>query len=142
MRKHIRMECLYGGALWLLVTLGIELPLQAAELTVCLDNPPATGTVAFVLFDTANAFGDLRDPAKVVRRPLDGREVYRIENVSPVSMPCWSTTTRTGTVASTGTSWGYRRSPSGSQTATDPGGHPATAVPSSCCRKGSRVTST
>ena len=84
MLKHVRMESLYGGALYLLVTLGIELPLPAAELTVCLDNPPATGTVAFVLFDSANAFGDMRDPAKVVKcRLVASREVYRVENVPP-----------------------------------------------------------
>jgi outer membrane protein len=53
----------------------------AAELTISLDNPPATGIVAFVLFDSANTFGDLRDPAKVVRQPVDGRMVYRIENL-------------------------------------------------------------
>jgi outer membrane protein len=77
------MESLCRGALRLLVILGIGSPLRAAELTVCLDNPPATGTVAFALFDSANAFGDLRDPAKVVKFPLDSREVYRIEKVSP-----------------------------------------------------------
>ncbi|MCP4409631.1 MAG: DUF2141 domain-containing protein [Gammaproteobacteria bacterium] len=54
---------------------------SAAELTVRLDNPPATGTVAFLLFDSANAFADLRDPAKAVKQPLDGRKIYRIENV-------------------------------------------------------------
>ena len=35
----------------------------AAELIVRIDNPPASGMVALVLFDSANAFGDLRDPA-------------------------------------------------------------------------------
>ena len=56
---------------------------QAAELTVRLEEPPATGTVAFVLFDAANNFGDLRDPVRVVRRPLDGRPLYRIEDLPP-----------------------------------------------------------
>ena len=54
---------------------------NAAELTVSLDNPPGTGTVVFVLFDSANAFGDFRDPVRVLKRPLDGRAVYRIEHV-------------------------------------------------------------
>ena len=55
----------------------------AEELTVSIDNPPESGTVALVLFDSANSFGDLRDPAKVVRYELDGREKYRIEDVVP-----------------------------------------------------------
>ena len=56
---------------------------NTAEVTVSLDNPPSKGNVAFVLFDSANAFGDLRDPAKVVKYPLDGREVYRIQDITP-----------------------------------------------------------
>jgi outer membrane protein len=55
----------------------------AEELTVSIDNPPESGTVALVLFDSANSFGDLRDPAKVVRYELDGREKYCIEDVVP-----------------------------------------------------------
>jgi outer membrane protein len=57
------------------------LVVNAAELTVSLDNPPNTGTVIFVLFNSANTFGDLRDPAKVVKQPLDGRQVYHIDDV-------------------------------------------------------------
>lgn len=56
---------------------------MAAELIVRIDNPPASGTVAFVLFDSANTFGDLRDPALVVKHELDGREEYLIENIEP-----------------------------------------------------------
>ncbi len=55
----------------------------AAELTVSLDNPPASGVIVIQLFNSANAFGDLRDPVKVVRHTLDGREQYRIEDVDP-----------------------------------------------------------
>ena len=54
---------------------------NAAELAVSLVDPPATGTVVFMLFDSANTFGDLRNPAKVVKQSLDDRKVYRIENV-------------------------------------------------------------
>jgi outer membrane protein len=60
---------------------GWTLAANAAELTIHLDNPPPEGTVAFVLFDSANTFGDLRDPAMVVTLPLDGRDVYQIENI-------------------------------------------------------------
>ncbi len=56
---------------------------NAAELTLHIENPSPTGTVAFMLFDSANAFGDLRDPAIGVRLPLDGRENYRIEDIPP-----------------------------------------------------------
>ena len=55
----------------------------AAELTVRLNNAPSKGTVVFVLFNSANTFGDLRDPARVVKQQLDGREIYRIQNVPP-----------------------------------------------------------
>lgn len=54
---------------------------NAAELTVSLDNPPATGTIVFVLFDSSATFGDLRDPVKVLKQPLDGRQVYHIDDV-------------------------------------------------------------
>jgi outer membrane protein len=56
---------------------------NAAELIVHLEDQPPMGTVVFVLFDSANTFGDLRDPVKVVRRRLDGLSYYRIENVLP-----------------------------------------------------------
>ena len=61
----------------------IESPLLAAELSVRLENPPPGGNVQFVLFDSANTFGDLRDPVKVVKQPMDGRERYRIQNIPP-----------------------------------------------------------
>jgi len=66
-----------------LIFLGWSLAGNAAELTVRLDDPPAGGIVAFVLFDSANAFGDLRDPVKLVKHPLDGRDLYQIEDVPP-----------------------------------------------------------
>ena len=56
---------------------------DAAQVNVRLDNPPASGTVAFLLFDSANAFGDLRDPALVFKLPLDGRGQYELEDIPP-----------------------------------------------------------
>lgn len=53
----------------------------AADITVRIDNPPESGSVALVLFDSANTFGDLRDPFQVVIHELDGRDEYRIEDV-------------------------------------------------------------
>jgi outer membrane protein len=55
--------------------------LVAADITVRLDNPPESGSVALVLFNSANTFGDLRDPFRVDIHPLDGREEYLIEDV-------------------------------------------------------------
>ncbi len=60
---------------------GWSLAASAAELTIRLEEPPPSGTVAFVLFDSANTFGDLSDPSMVVKLPLDGRDVYLIENI-------------------------------------------------------------
>ena len=46
-----------------------------------IDNPPESGSVALVLFNSANTFGDLRDPFRVDIHPLDGRDEYIIEDV-------------------------------------------------------------
>jgi len=54
---------------------------NAAEMTVSLDNPPAGGEIVFVLYDSPNTFGDLRDPAKVVAQPVDGRQVFHIRDI-------------------------------------------------------------
>ena len=53
----------------------------AADVSVRLDNPPESGRVALVLFNSANTFGDLRDPFKVVIHDLDGRDEYIIDDV-------------------------------------------------------------
>jgi len=55
--------------------------LFAADITVRIDNPPESGNVALVLFNSANTFGDLRDPLRVDIHPLDGRDEYLIEDV-------------------------------------------------------------
>ena len=56
-------------------------PAHAAEIRVSLDNPPADGAVVFVLYDSPNTFGDLRDPVMTVTAELDGRDIYTITNV-------------------------------------------------------------
>jgi outer membrane protein len=56
---------------------------SAAEVIVRIDNPPESGKVALVLFDSANAFGDLRDPYMVIMHSLDGRDEYLMEDVEP-----------------------------------------------------------
>jgi outer membrane protein len=58
-------------------------PVNAADIAVRIDNPPASGQVVLVLFDSANTFADLRDPAMVVYYFLDGRDQYLLEEVPP-----------------------------------------------------------
>ncbi len=60
---------------------GLTLSLHAAEVVVKLDNPPPQGMLVFELFDSANTFGDFRDPAATLRLPADGRESYIISNM-------------------------------------------------------------
>ena len=56
---------------------------SSAEVIVRIDNPPESGVVALALFDSANVFGDLRDPYMVVMHSLDGRDEYLMEDVEP-----------------------------------------------------------
>lgn len=56
---------------------------NAGDLSVRLQNAPPAGTAVFMLFDSANAFGDFRDPVRTVQHPLDSRDHYLIENISP-----------------------------------------------------------
>jgi len=63
------------------VLLNTILPSYGAELTIGLDNPPEAGIVEFQLFDSANAFGALRNPARTVRYNVDGRESYLIDDI-------------------------------------------------------------
>lgn len=53
----------------------------AAELSVQLENPPSSGTVALALFSSANTFGDLRDPARLETYTLDGSDRYVLTDV-------------------------------------------------------------
>jgi len=55
---------------------------HAAELCVRLEKPPTTGSMGYALFDSANTFGDLRDPVRMGTWPLDGRELFCIGDLS------------------------------------------------------------
>lgn len=55
----------------------------AAEVSVQLENPPASGTVVLTLYSSANTFGDLRDPARTETFSLDGRDRYVLTDVPP-----------------------------------------------------------
>lgn len=54
---------------------------RAADVSVRLQDPPKSGTVALVLFNNANSFGDLRNPARLKMFELDGREAYVLDDV-------------------------------------------------------------
>lgn len=56
---------------------------HAGEVNIRLLDPPEQGTVIFVLFDSANTFGDFRDPAYERAFQLDGREMYQLSDVEP-----------------------------------------------------------
>ena len=55
--------------------------IAAAELSVQLENPPTSGTVALVLFSSANTFGDLRDPAKLETYTLGESNNYVLTDI-------------------------------------------------------------
>jgi outer membrane protein len=55
----------------------------AATLTISLDNPPESGTIEFQLYDSANAFGALRNPAKSVRYNVNDNVPYLIDDLPP-----------------------------------------------------------
>lgn len=77
------MQRYFRNIIYSLSLLAVSHSILAAEISVRIDDPPASGNVAFVLFDSANTFGDLRDPYKVTIHALDDRERYLIENVEP-----------------------------------------------------------
>jgi outer membrane protein len=54
-----------------------------AQVSVHLDPAPDSGIVVLELFDSANAFGDFRNPVSTVRFPADGRSTYSLEKVPP-----------------------------------------------------------
>jgi outer membrane protein len=55
---------------------------DAADLNLRLENAPDSGTLVFQVYDAADAFGDLRDPAQEFSLPAVGDGVYALENVS------------------------------------------------------------
>lgn len=55
--------------------------MPAADLEVAVRNPPAAGSVVFVLFDSANAFGDFRDPLRAVSVAVTDAVSYRFTDL-------------------------------------------------------------
>lgn len=81
-KRHTMKSISYGAVLFLWV-LQVYNPVNASDLTISLDNSPETGTVVFQLYDSANAFGALRNPVRSVRYELDSREFYTIQGITP-----------------------------------------------------------
>ena len=70
---------LMGVCTWL----AVASVLPAADVVVQVDAPASTGAVVLLLFDSADAFGDLREPVVRRRELLDGRSEYRLDDVPP-----------------------------------------------------------
>lgn len=54
---------------------------DAAELELHLENVPDSGTLVFQVYDAADAFGDLRDPAQEFSLSAVGDGTYRLGNI-------------------------------------------------------------
>ncbi len=61
----------------------MPLLLNAADLTVRLGNAPSDGALVFQVYDSADAFGDFRDPVQEVVLTSTGDGDYVIPDVSP-----------------------------------------------------------
>jgi outer membrane protein len=57
--------------------------LLAGDLEVVLRNPPAGGSVAFVLFNTPNTFGDFRDPFRAEVVTAENSASHRFTDLPP-----------------------------------------------------------
>jgi len=54
---------------------------EAADLEISLENAPDNGMLVFQVYDAADTFGDLRDPAQEFVLPAVGDSTYRLGNV-------------------------------------------------------------
>ena len=55
---------------------------EASELTISIDNPPSSGPVIAMLFNSSSTFVDLRDPVKVITLPSGGTTPGRIPDLA------------------------------------------------------------
>ena len=56
---------------------------HAADLEVRLTGVPDDGNLVFQVYDAADAFGDLRDPAREIREPARGDGSYVLTGLTP-----------------------------------------------------------
>ncbi|NCA83736.1 MAG: DUF2141 domain-containing protein, partial [Opitutae bacterium] len=62
--------------------LGLAASAWGGTVEVQVDPPPGTGAVMALLFDSADAFADLRDPLRTLQLPAGGRETARFEGLA------------------------------------------------------------
>ena len=75
-RRGIGAACVAAG-------LGLAGAARSAEVRVTVDNPPGTGTVVALLFDSADAFADLRQPLRTLALPAGGAEPASFGDLPP-----------------------------------------------------------
>ncbi len=54
---------------------------QSADLSVRVQGAPDEGVLVFQVYDSPNAFGDFRDPAREIHAPIQSDAVYQIDDV-------------------------------------------------------------
>ncbi len=77
--RPARMFVLLAHLLMVLGAAGGQV--RAADITVNLDQAPQGGEVVLLLFDSANAFGDFRDPVRSEPFAADGRTSFTLGEV-------------------------------------------------------------
>ncbi len=70
------------GTLVVVVGLSLSGITRAAEVDVTVANPPGTGTVVVLLYNSADAFGDLREPLQLKRFSAGEKEPVRFEGLA------------------------------------------------------------
>lgn len=58
-----------------------SISLHAAEITVRTQGAPAEGVLTIQVYDSANAFGDFRDPVKELRTAVRDDAEYRVDGI-------------------------------------------------------------
>ena len=56
---------------------------NASDIVLRLVDPPAAGSLVVGLYDSANAFGDFRNPARQISVPVAPGADYRLTDVDP-----------------------------------------------------------
>ena len=54
---------------------------QAADLSVRVQNAPTQGVLVFQIYNSANTFGDFRDPVRELRSDVRADNVYLVEDI-------------------------------------------------------------
>jgi len=71
-----------GCAIFAINSMPLLTSVDAADLTINIDNPPIEGKVMAMLFNSSGTFVDLRDPIRVISLPSGGTIPGRIEDLA------------------------------------------------------------